>query len=49
MDERSYGAKFGLWKVLGAYLENCRGSGAKDLQFGESGGFMCNIGGLGLI
>jgi hypothetical protein len=32
------GSKLGFWKVLGSSLENCRGSGEMDLQYGESGG-----------
>jgi hypothetical protein len=31
MEERISEAKFGFWKVLGASLENSRGSGELDL------------------
>jgi hypothetical protein len=34
MEERSFGTKFGFWKVLGASLENSRGSGELDSKFG---------------
>jgi hypothetical protein len=30
-------AKLGFWKVLGVYLEDCRGSGELRVQLGESG------------
>jgi hypothetical protein len=38
MEERSFEAQFGFWKIIGASLENSRGSGELDLQFGGRGG-----------
>jgi hypothetical protein len=32
------GQKYEFWKVIGASLENCRGSCGKDLQFGARDG-----------
>jgi hypothetical protein len=31
-------AKFKLWKAIGVYLKDYRGSGELDSQFGDSGG-----------
>jgi predicted nucleic acid-binding Zn ribbon protein len=31
-------AKIRIWKGSGIYLEDCKGSGEKNLQFGAKGG-----------
>jgi hypothetical protein len=36
--KKFWGAKLGFWKVLGASLENSRGSGELYSKFGARGG-----------